>query len=341
MRLWDSGVDWNLVETSRGVYDWSTLDNWINLAVAGGYKVEYTFGTTPAWAAAATNLPPSNMKYWDEFVTAVATRYKGKIEAYELWNEANVPDFYGGSVADLVTMQQHAYMIIKSIDHSALVLSPSCQGASWGYLDKFLTAGAKGYMDAVAVHLYNKSPEVDGAALVAGYRSVMKAHGMANTPMWNTEFGWGLNTEMPDANEQVAFLARSYLLLWGMGVPRNYWYAYDDSDSGTLRLPNTGNPGTITPAGVAYQTVYSWMVGRTMTPCSNTGTVWSCQFTDAAGAASLALWNTAGTSEYRTGIYNRYEDLTGAIHSVSHGKVSIGKNPILLFTTPVQPPPSR
>jgi beta-glucosidase/6-phospho-beta-glucosidase/beta-galactosidase len=45
------------------------------------------------------------MDYWRTFVRAVATRYKGQIEAYEIWNEPNLKMFWTGSVEQLVTIQ--------------------------------------------------------------------------------------------------------------------------------------------------------------------------------------------------------------------------------------------
>ena len=351
LRLWDSGTDWNLIETSRGVYNWSNLDNWVQMAQSHGAKVEFTFGRTPSWASSAITLPPSNMQDWDDFVTAVATRYKGRIEAYEVWNEVNSSAFYTGSTAALVTMQQHAYKIIKSIDPTAFVLSPSFAGGGMGDLNNFLAAGAAPYMDGVAVHLYpypvaNPGAEVNVPSWIDGYRSYMNQYGLNNKPLWNTEFGWGLNSNLSNADDQDAFLARSYLLYWSKGVARSYWYAYDNDSWGTLRLPNSGTPGTITAAGYAYKTLYSWMVGQTMSkPCAqDSNSVWACQLSKPDGSTELVAWNPNGSSSYAAGSYTQYQDLSGTVTAITGGAVTVGKKPIMLQNSsagsPPPPPPS-
>jgi hypothetical protein len=123
-RLWDTGTRWNQIETSRGVYDWSVFDAWLAKATA---PLLYTFGGTPAWAAADKSLPPTDMAMWDEFVQAVVTRAAGRIEAYELWNEPNLRKFFSGTVAQMVEMSRRAFQIIKTADkgHQAIVVSPS------------------------------------------------------------------------------------------------------------------------------------------------------------------------------------------------------------------------
>ena len=43
IRLWDTNTTWALINTSRGVYDWTLLDPWLDLAQAHGVDVLYTF----------------------------------------------------------------------------------------------------------------------------------------------------------------------------------------------------------------------------------------------------------------------------------------------------------
>jgi hypothetical protein len=337
LRLWDGGTDWKQVEPSRRVYDWGTMDNWIQMAQSHGARVEFTFGRTPSWAAAAETLPPANMQDWDNFVTAVATRYKGKIEAYEVWNEVNSTAFYTGTTAQLVTMQQHAYNIIKSIDPSAIVLSPSFAGGGMGNLNSFLAGGAANYIDGVAVHLYpwpqqNPTPEVSISGWIATYRSYMTQNGVGNKPLWNTEYGWGLNTSLPNADDQAAFLARSYLLFWSEGIPRTYWYAYDNDGWGTLWDPHSGNPGTLTAAGKVYNTIHSWIAGSTMTqPCAadSKGT-WSCGFSRSGGTQDLVMWNPSQSLSVSppSNLLN-FCTLDGAQGAIS-GAITVGSRPLLL-----------
>ena len=67
------------------------------------------FGMTPGWAAQDRNAkshyfvgassPPADIEDWRAYVRAVATRYKGRIRYWELWNEVNDKLFYSGAVS--------------------------------------------------------------------------------------------------------------------------------------------------------------------------------------------------------------------------------------------------
>jgi len=104
IRLWDNGTAWTNIETSQGVFDWTNLDNAVTIANQKGMSdILMVLSGTPAWATNQRNplaLPapdasgvPANMADWDNWVRAVATRYKGKIKIYQPWNEANLSTF--------------------------------------------------------------------------------------------------------------------------------------------------------------------------------------------------------------------------------------------------------
>ncbi|HEX4487776.1 MAG TPA: endo-1,4-beta-xylanase, partial [Terriglobales bacterium] len=121
-RLWDDGTAWANLNPSNGSYNWAPLDAWVNRAQQQNVQLLYTFGRTPAWASSNTSIScnygggqcvaPANYAYWDAYVTALVTRYKGKIKYYELWNEPNDPGFWKGTTAQMVEMTRRASQII-------------------------------------------------------------------------------------------------------------------------------------------------------------------------------------------------------------------------------------
>jgi hypothetical protein len=120
-RIWDvEGAQWPYLEPSRGIYNWTTLDNWIStLNSQGVTDIIYTFGHTPCWAnsTCTDTLPPDNNQDTIDFITALATRYKGKIKHYETWNESWVgAGFWTGTMAQLIQLQNDLYTTVKAID---------------------------------------------------------------------------------------------------------------------------------------------------------------------------------------------------------------------------------
>src|SRR5256885_2752188 len=92
-RVWDAGVSWPQVETSRGSFNFALLDQYVTLSEQHSVKMIYVLGNTPQWASSNPNhvgtqelpgatAPPNNIQDWQDYVRAVVTRYQGRIFAY-------------------------------------------------------------------------------------------------------------------------------------------------------------------------------------------------------------------------------------------------------------------
>lgn len=353
IRLWDTFTYWGLIETSRGTYDWPALDRWLDQAHAHGADVLYTFGVTPIWASSNPTAkcdynpggcyPPQNMQDWDDFVRAMATHAGGRIKYWELWNEANQHEYWSGGIPALVTMAQHAYTIIKSIDPSAKVFTPSGVGGATDtstFLDKFLAAGGGQYVDGIAFHGYVNSipsaPE-DVNRIVDAVRGVMAKYGLSGKPLWDTESSWGPANHLPNEDDQIGFVARHYVLQWSKGVQRDYWYAWNDTNYGTLWDIGTH---LIRRPGVAYKELDSWLSGAEMTtPCvMSPDSTWTCGFTLRDGMPAQVVWNSSvsasSTLLFRPAPnYVRFKSLDGSAAQISGGSVQVSNKPLLLVTS--------
>ena len=347
------GTLWPNVEPSQGQFSWALLDEFVNDAKAHGIGVMYSTAGVPPWAAAdqSTCKPGayggvytcsgsvSNLADWDAFVTALVSRYKGQIQIYELWNEPQ--DSFSGTVAQMVALTQHEHDIIRTLDPTATILSPSIPSWGYQYMDSYFAAGGTQDVDAVAMHMY-PNPNNDIAETVAGsatstLRTVMNKYGLAGKPLWDTEGGWGYASSgaITDPDLRAAFVARDYLLHWSMGISRLYWFAWDEPNIGTLWTPGAAP----SEAAIAFQQVYTWMNGAVLVqPCSVNGAssvyhaVYGCDLTRSGGYGARAVWNTDGESTYvAPSEYLHYRDLSGNVYSIpGDHEVTIGLKPILL-----------
>ena len=371
MRLWDAGVAWAMINPSEGTYKWTLLDEW--LGDAQTFNVQdllYTIAMTPQWASANPNDqtcvpywppgecdPPKDLysdgsgpdQIWKDWISALATHAAGRIKYWEIWNEPKNAFYWNGTVAQLVRMAKDARTVILSIDPNAVMLTPSARGK---FQEEYYAAGGPQYADVMTYHGYvYKSgcigfPKAsDEIALVGRERSVMAKYGQADKPLWDSEVSWGLTSAscFYDHDLQAAFTAQLLILHVSLGVQRVFWYQYDNQNHGTLWQPNPYHPnypGTLMKAGVAYQQVYDWMVGATMsTPCTTANNIWTCGFTRSGGYQAEAIWDTAktckdgkcGTAQYPVGSqYLSYLTLDGKTHTIVGGKVPIGAKPILV-----------
>jgi hypothetical protein len=228
-RLWDAGVNWPDLEPNKGQWQFDRLDRYVSLAQQHGTGLLLPLGGSPNWASArpqvASNYSPgftaepAVLDDWRTYVTTVATRYKGRIQAYEIWNEPNLKDFWSGTINQMVTLTKEASAIIHSADPHAIVVSPSATadfGLQW--FSEFLQAGGGRFVDVIGYHLYVGNAPENLLPLIQRVRQVMADNNLGSIPLWNTESGW-LNPARFDSDEVAAgFLARAYILAWTRGI---------------------------------------------------------------------------------------------------------------------------
>ena len=352
-RTWNArSVAWPEISPAPNVYNWSNLDRILDRAQELGHDVLYTFGRTPRWASSNPDAPtpgyglgecapPSSIHYWDDFIRTIVTRASGRIKYWETWNEPQeLPPngFYCGDISTMVELQRHAYEIIKSVDPSAMVLTPSAVGSVGPpWMARFLAHGGGKYADIMAIHGY-LAPRAKAETIietVANFRAVFAQYGQEAKPIWDTEASWGHDPWLPDSDLQAAFLAKFYLLHWSTGVERFYWYGYDEPLWGTLWDSNSG----VHEAGVAYREVRKWMIGATMErSCTLDAGVWICRLSRPNGYHAIAAWTQTGVSILPVeGKFKQYRDLTGKITSIGSHNVPISTSPILIETEPFIP----
>jgi hypothetical protein len=333
IRLWDSGVSWDVMNPAPGQYDWSIFDAWLDAAQTSGVDVEYTFGRVPQWAASHPGnptctggggggpgkcTPPNDLKpdgtgtdqHWKDFVTAIATRSAGRVHYWEMWNEGGNPKRWAGTAAQLVRMVSDARSIILSIDPTAVILSPSGgirSQVELGWWKRFLAAGGGDYVDDIAIHAYLQQqhqqpvPEDLLTYLPVFVKNYLKPYGQDAKPIIDTEASWGIPTccNFENLDLQAGFVVRYFVMHWLGNVQRFYWFAWDDATAGTLWVANSQDitkPGTLLKPGIAYQQTYNWLVGNTIDQsCAPKGKVWACNLTGPNGYLGQIVWDASKT----------------------------------------------
>ncbi|HEX3819773.1 MAG TPA: hypothetical protein VHW45_05555 [Candidatus Sulfotelmatobacter sp.] len=353
LRLWDDKVKWGQINTAEGKYDWTLLDSYMTMAQSMNLNVLYTFGDTPDYAGTIPTgfgihclapsdyscSPPNDVntdgtgtdKFFSDFVTALVTRYKGQISYYDLWNEPDCPCYFAGTQQQMVRMNQDASNIIHSIDPNAQTLSPS--GHVWTmstWFDPYIAAGGAATFDIVNMHMrgngdaLNVVPE-SFLSTYANIVSDVKAQGLGDRPLWDSEHGIKADENVTDPDTLAGYLARELVLRAGVGLVRQYLYSWDDN-------PPVGVQGTL--AGTAWDTEAGWLLGHTISPCSASGTVYTCNLDD-----GQIVWDTAQscsngvctTSNYTfPSSYAFQTDLTGKKMALSGKTVPIGYKPLFL-----------
>jgi polysaccharide biosynthesis protein PslG len=217
---------WRDIEVEKGKYDWSRADETVFLAGHFDLKLMIRLDREPWWDRSYTDAPgiaggpPGNLSNWSNFCGVIASRYRGKVAAYEVWNEPNLAREWGGkppNAAEYVEMLRDCYIAIKAADPAALVISAGLAPTGDGlpnaiphaeYLEQMYKAGAAPYFDLLGVHAPGfkaspetspdevaRSPELGGQRFfsfrqVEDMRAIMEKYGDANKQVAILEFGW-------------------------------------------------------------------------------------------------------------------------------------------------------
>ncbi len=319
-----SGLAWGNLNPSAGVYNWTALDSWIAECQKNNVQMIYTLCDPPAWAG-GSNPDPAAYK---AFMTALINHVGSAIQYYEGFNEYNAStSIFSGSASGLVALQKVLYETVHQLSPASSVLSPTYTGVGGQPMTNFLNAGGGAYFDIAAMHGYVDANGESIIQSINNFKAALVAGGAGNKPIWDTEWSWWPDSP-PSQDVQAAFLSTSLILQSALGVQREVYYAYDSIDHGIYN--QTG--GTLTQAGVAFKETTQWLLGATMIAgCQVSGTTYTVPLLK-GGQSTQIVWNSAGNSTYSAGSFTQYQDLTGAIHNIVGGQVTIGEQPILLMT---------
>lgn len=318
-RLWDAYVQWTHLQPARETWNFGRLDHYVELARSNKVSLLLPLGLPPRWASARPKeqsaygegraAEPAQIEDWRAYVHTVGQRYKGKINAYEIWNEPNDKHFFSGTTAKLVELTCEAYRVLKIIDPAILVVGPAYTGGqNIGKLEEFLAKGGGGCIDVVSYHLYVPlgPPEVI-PPLIERIREAMKRQGLEHLPLWNTETGWIVENsdgthagKLPkdwlrvSSEQSAAFVVRSYLLSSAFGVDRFYWYAWDGKSMGLMEP----SAKTLKPGGVALGVVARWITGGPRPVCSETNRMWLCTLSQRPDGRRVVVWSPDSAKHY-------------------------------------------
>lgn len=172
-------LPWLDFEGQPGQRNWP--DDKIDALSGAGLSILASIVKAPAWARPAnTDLsvegPPADPATYASFVGEFASRYCGRVQAVEVWNEQNLWYEWGNEPLDAaryVRLLAAAYRAIKAGCPSMIVVSgaPTPTGAppplavdDFTYLERMYQAGLRDYSDAIGAHPsgFNVAPDVRG-----------------------------------------------------------------------------------------------------------------------------------------------------------------------------------
>jgi hypothetical protein len=249
---------------------WTKYDNIVELAQKYDINIVARLDAPPKWAQSTPGdfAPPANFDDYGDYVAAVAERYKGRIEFYQIWNEPNNYPEWGEQPVDpeaFTRLLCTAYRRIKTVDPKAAVLAPALTPTSsldpgpgsntalndFIYLQRMYEAGAGQCFDIMSAQGYGLfsgptdrrlRPRVVNFSRPMYIRDLMVKNGDAHKPIWISEMNWN---SVPDSigdkrfgqvtlEQQAQYLPMAYDRIrkeWPWVGVAFTWYFKDATDA--------------------------------------------------------------------------------------------------------------
>lgn len=209
-------VRWDVLAPDANTIDWQS---WDVIAEAFRARPELrlvaVLVNSPEWAripaGSGASAPPQDPALFAQFTSAFAARYGDIIDFYQIWDEPNLDDAWGGldpSPAGYLALLSAAYTAIHAADADAQVLAaalaPTVETGPNNlqdviFLDTLLSMGGLQFMDGAAGKPYGfslppddrtVSPLVLNFSRLIALREVLERHGAGRLPLWASQWGW-------------------------------------------------------------------------------------------------------------------------------------------------------
>lgn len=209
---------------------WVKYDRIVDLTEAYGLRLMVRLSNPPAWTRAnpdaGDNAPPDDLQDFVNYARAVATRYRGRISHYQVWNEPNIYPEWGNNPIDpagYAEMLCYTYAALKAVDPNIVVISGAIAPtiALDGYRNLsdlvFLQAlydhGGGDCFDVLSAQGYGlRSGPTDRRLRATSvnigrhtyYRDIMVRNGDAHKPIWLSEAAWNATLDADLPPEQIS-----------------------------------------------------------------------------------------------------------------------------------------
>jgi len=208
---------WEEIEPQRGVLDWSRWDAIVEGCAQHELNLLVVLDGSPAWARPdpanhSPFTPPQQVADWGAFVHALATRYRGRIGAYQMWDEPNLAEHWGGHYVDPVAYMailREGALQVRQADPGVPVLlaalAPTVENGPLNlneveFLRQLVQAGGAPFFDIVAVQPYGfgdppeappRADRLNWARTTLVRRELVRL-GLTEMPVWATAGGWNV-----------------------------------------------------------------------------------------------------------------------------------------------------
>ncbi len=290
-------LNWEELEPARGLLNRSNkYDASVQTQAEAGLRILEVSHRSPAWANPNQQRFPPDLRDIFEYHRNLARRWRGKVAAFEPWNEADITAFGGHSGSEIATLQKAAYLGLKAGNpkviaclnvlaiHRAATLRDLADNEAWPYFDTF--------------NLHHYEPFTNYPRLYGDFRAVS-----GGKPLWVTECSlpvkWtgDAHAKEPSPGDlwlQSERVPMTFALALHQGASAVFYfilpnYAEGQTQFGLLHADLTPRPGFVALAAVGRLLADAEPLGKLRPPGPIEGYLFAAK-PDGRSARVLVAW---------------------------------------------------
>ena len=216
---------WSLVEPEPGCWEWADFDRAVAAYERHGVRLLGILCYAAAWSGGTSPATDDERAAFGRYVFEMVRRYRGRVAAWEVWNEPNIQPFWSPApdAALYAQLLRVAYTQAKAADPDCVIVGGVMAGPDADFLRGLYAHGAAGHFDVLSYHNYGQHNDGDAERpAVAALRAVLRAHGDGDKPIWQTETGFYTGPVGLSEADQAARLVRYAVGLRALGVARQF-----------------------------------------------------------------------------------------------------------------------
>eukprot|EP01114_Cavostelium_apophysatum_P007054 TRINITY_DN1873_c0_g1_i2.p1 TRINITY_DN1873_c0_g1~~TRINITY_DN1873_c0_g1_i2.p1 ORF type:complete len:603 (+),score=161.71 TRINITY_DN1873_c0_g1_i2:1895-3703(+) len=242
---------WYLYETYNELhtYKWYVSDDYIakmnarNITAMGIlYGGQINYGTTNAAGGLDWMAPPKTpqaIEGFTAFAAAAAEHNKGKNIFFEIWNEPNLPTFWGGAgpnPQEFTNLAAATAAAMRAADPNVTIAGAGLSEMPFDFIDQMMKLNIHENWDSLTIHPYRSGAPESALQDLARVRRMIKGYTpLGKEPITLAVSEWGYSTKWwwaPLNNEQQAYFGtvREFLTCVMSDSPQCLLYDWKDDE---------------------------------------------------------------------------------------------------------------
>ena len=233
--------NWNRIESEQGNWNFQYYDTIVDNAANYGIKTLGILAYDNSWIHPDQKthkyIPPERIPDFLEYVRRTVEHFKGRVDAWCIWNEPNF-FFWTGTDEEFFELSRQAANAARKTDSEVTLIGGAFNRNILGLPKKMIKglfeSGAMEKVDAVAFHPYELNAN-RALRLNEKFREVAAQYGFGDR-IWVTEMGYPTGGWYPTKVSEKKFpstVIKTTALLAASGVDKLLWYQMFDPEERT------------------------------------------------------------------------------------------------------------